>query len=99
MRLNYTLLEDIEKNRERFDILKSISKLKIPVLIIHGKEDLAVKSTSADELYANSAKENTELFIIENTGHTFGTIQPFAGTTKAFDKVLEKITSFLKSKL
>lgn len=99
MKLNYTLLEDIEKNKERFDILKSISKLKMPILIIHGKEDLAVKSVSADELYANSDKENTELYIIENTGHTFGTVQPFAGTTKAFDKVLEKITSFLKAVL
>ncbi len=58
------------------------------MLIIHGKEDLAVKSASAEELYENSGKENTELYIIENTGHTFGTVQPFAGTTKAFEKTL-----------
>src|ERR1041384_4713366 len=37
MRMNYTLVEDIEKKRDRLDIKKAVSNLKKPLLIIHGK--------------------------------------------------------------
>ena len=96
MKLNYSLLEDIEQNKDRLNIISAISEIKMPVLIIHGKEDLAVKSSSANELYSNSNKENSELYLIENTGHTFGVVHPFKGSTKAFDNVLEKTLSFFK---
>jgi dipeptidyl aminopeptidase/acylaminoacyl peptidase len=99
MRMNKTFLDDIERNTERLNIARAIGRLKIPVLIIHGKEDLAVKYTDALELYENSNKELTELFLIENTGHTFGTEHPFKGTTKAFDDAIGKAVEFLKKKL
>jgi uncharacterized protein len=95
MRLNSTLLEDIEMNRDRFNISKSVSKIKIPFLIIHGREDQSVKFTEAGEIYKHSNKETTEIFPVEHTGHTFGVVHPFSGTTKAFEAVIEKIISFL----
>jgi pimeloyl-ACP methyl ester carboxylesterase len=97
--MNKTFLDDIEQNSERLNITNAISSLKIPALIIHGREDLAVKYTDALELYENSDKELTELYIIENTGHTFGTEHPFKGTTKAFEEVIEKTTEFLSKNL
>ena len=42
MRMNYTLIEDLEKNYDRLNITKAMSKIHIPALFIHGKEDLAV---------------------------------------------------------
>jgi len=95
MRLNSTLLEDIEINRDRFDILKSVSEVNIPFLIIHGKEDQSVKYTEAEEIYKHSKKETTEIFPVEHTGHTFGVVHPFTGTTRAFEAVIDKIISFL----
>jgi len=99
MRMNKTFLDDIEQNGGRLNITKSMEKLKIPALIIHGKEDLAVKYTDAVELYENSNKALTELYIIENTGHTFGIEHPFKGTTKAFEKVIGKSVEFLDKNL
>ncbi|HEY3251765.1 MAG TPA: alpha/beta fold hydrolase [Ignavibacteria bacterium] len=99
MRMNVSMLEDIEKNRDRLDIVSAISRLKIPVLLVHGREDLAVKHTEAEELYNNSDKKLTELFLVENTGHTFGVVHPFEGTTKPFETVIEKIKRFLKAHL
>ncbi len=99
MRMNYSLIEDTIINKERLDIQKAISKINIPLLIIHGKEDLAVKYTSAQDLFENSNKSNTEINIIDNTGHTFGVVHPFRGTTKAFEKVIEKTVNFLSEKL
>jgi uncharacterized protein len=99
MRMNKTFLNDIESNTERFDITGAISRLSIPALIIHGKQDLAVKHTDAEKLYESSNKHITELYMIENTGHTFGVEHPFKGTTKAFDKAIEKTITFLNKKL
>jgi dipeptidyl aminopeptidase/acylaminoacyl peptidase len=99
MRLNSTLLDDLEQNKSRLDIISAVKKLRIPYLIIHGKEDLSVRFSEAEDLYKNSNKKSTELFEIENTGHTFGTAHPFKGTTKAFETVIDKIIYFLNKNL
>lgn len=97
MRLNATLLKDIETNIETLNILSAASKLTIPALFIHGKEDLAVRFKESEEIYEKSNKNISELILIENTGHTFGVTHPFGGTTPAFERVIEKIKSFLES--
>jgi uncharacterized protein len=99
MKMNKSFLDDIEQNSERLDIQKAMTRLKIPALIIHGKEDLAVKYTDALKLYESSNKNNTELYIVENTGHTFGVEHPFKGTTKTFDEAIDKAIIFLKKNL
>lgn len=95
MRLNYTLIEDLIKNKERLDIQKAISEITVPVMIIHGAQDITVDYSNAEDLYSRSDKEKTKLFLIENTGHTFGAVQPFEGTTKALEVVLTLIEDFL----
>jgi uncharacterized protein len=99
MRMNVSFLDDIESNTEKLDIKKAVSKLNIPYLIIHGKEDLAVKVSDAEALYSSADKNRTELVIIDGTGHTFGVEHPFKGTTRAFDEVIKNSISFLKDRL
>ena len=91
MRLNSVLLDDMEKNAERLNILKAAAKLNIPFLIIQGAEDMAVSKSEAELIYSVADKSKSELFIIEHTGHTFGVQHPFAGTTPAFETVLQRI--------
>lgn len=99
MRMNTAILDDLENNTEKLDIVKAMSKINIPKLIIHGVEDVSVKCSEAETLYQNSNKNNTELLLIENTGHTFGVVHPFAGTTEAFETVIKKTKEFLKEYL
>jgi dienelactone hydrolase len=99
MRINSTLLDDLESNKSKLDIISAVRKLNIPYLIIHGKEDISVRFDEAEELYKNSNKNLTELYEVKNTGHTFGTAHPFKGTTKAFESVIEKIIEFFSRKL
>ncbi len=99
MRLNASLLEDLEKNKDSLDIISAASRLNIPSLFIHGKEDLAVKYSEAEEIFGGTNKNNKELFLVENTGHTFGVVHPFAGTTNAFETVIEKVLGFLGKNL
>lgn len=94
MRMNYDLIEDIEKNKERLDIQKAIAEINIPALIIHGTQDITVDYSNAEDLYSRSNKELTELVLIENTGHTFGAVQPYAGTTKALEEAITLVLDF-----
>jgi esterase/lipase len=100
MRMNYTLIEDLEKNRERLSIVNAMKRIKVPALIIHGKEDLAVDYSDAEVLFEAGSKkflsDSTTLKLYEKTGHTFGAVHPFAGTTKALENVIRDIVSFIK---
>ncbi|MEO8513425.1 MAG: alpha/beta fold hydrolase [Ignavibacteria bacterium] len=99
MRMNIGLLNDIEENSEKLNILNAASRLNKPFMIIHGGEDLAVKHTDAESIFASSEPKLTELRIIANTGHTFGVEHPFKGTTKAFDEVIKLTTAFFETNL
>jgi len=95
MRLNHVFLDDIEKNSDKlFNIISALSKMTKPYLIVHGDQDLAVPLKEAEMIYSWSNKASTELFKISGTGHTFDIKHPFEGSTKAFDKVLEKTNYF-----
>lgn len=100
MRLNISLLNDLEANiNDRLNISKAAANLKVPLLIAHGKEDLAVKYHEAEKIFELSDKSKTELYLIENTGHTFGCVHPFDGTNEKFDKLLSKTESFFRANL
>lgn len=100
MRLNITLLEDIEKNGSTtLNIKKAVEELKKPLLIIHGKQDLAVPMKEAMSIYDWSDKKNTKLIVLENTGHTFGAVHPFEGTNKTLDTLIETTEHFFRNHL
>ena len=98
MRMNYGLIEDLEKNLSRLDIRKAASSLDIPVLFVHGMQDITVDYSNAEDLYSRSNKNNTRLQLIENTGHTFGAVHPYQGTTPALEEVIECLTGFFREK-
>lgn len=74
MPLNYQIVEDFQKNRERLNIEKAVKNLKIPFLIIHGTNDESVSFTQANEI--KSWNPSAKLLVINNGSHTFGSIHP-----------------------
>lgn len=100
MRLNVSLLEDIEKNKTDFlNIEKAANNLNKPLLIIHGVQDLSVKIEEGEQIYNWSNKELTEFYKIKATGHTFDIVHPFAGSNHKFDSVLDKTLNFFNKHL
>ncbi|MGE5401716.1 MAG: alpha/beta hydrolase family protein [Ignavibacteriales bacterium] len=100
MRLNVTLLEDIEQNSDgALNIRKAIKDLRRPLLIAHGDQDLAVPIREGEELYAWSDKNLTEFFKLYSTGHTFDISHPFAGSNEKFERLLEKTNEFIKKNI
>ena len=100
MKLNVSLLEDIEQNiNDRLNIEKAVRELNKPLLIAHGEQDLAVSFDEGKKLFEWADKRLTEFYPIENTGHTFDIQHPFKGSNNKFDALLNKTTEFFKRNL
>lgn len=100
MRLNLSLLTDIEKNSAGLlNIRKAVSTLNKPLMIAHGEQDLSVKIKESELLYEWSDKNLTTFYRIKSAGHTFGIVHPFEGTNPNFEDLLNKTINFFKSNL
>jgi pimeloyl-ACP methyl ester carboxylesterase len=79
MPLKATLLDDLEKNATRLDILAKAATITQPWLIIHGDEDKTVPLSHAKQLKA--AQPHAELLVIKTGDHTFNATHPYAKST------------------
>jgi len=75
--LKKTLLEDLDKNPGRLDIIANAKQVKQPWLIVHGDADPTVPLSGAEELKAAGA--GAEMVVIAGADHTFGSSQPYPG--------------------
>ena len=79
---------DVQMNRERLDILRAAGSLTIPWLIVHGEDDETVPAEEGRALF-EAGGEETELLLVEGTGHTFGAAHPYAGATPELRAAVE----------
>ena len=96
------LLDDMEANGSgTLDILGAASRLRAPWLIVHGTADESVSTDDAGALSAasRSGGGNSELLLVDGTGHTFGVRHPWAGSTPEFDRVLARTVEFFSAAL
>ncbi|MGJ8683218.1 MAG: alpha/beta hydrolase family protein [Nonlabens sp.] len=71
----FQFFEDFEKNKEMLTIKNSVENLKIPHLIVHGKNDIVVSFNEALQLHQWNPR--AELQSIHNANHTFGASHPW----------------------
>ncbi|KAA3597861.1 MAG: alpha/beta hydrolase [Calditrichaeota bacterium] len=89
--------EDALEIQKNGDVKETLRKLEIPVRLIHGENDLAVKLEKGKELAANLPKNKSDFKIIKNAGHTFESGHPFKGTSKELTQAIKLTTEFFKS--
>jgi uncharacterized protein len=99
MRLDITLLEDLEQNGAMLDIGAAARTLDRPLLIVHGEQDLSVKIEDGEALAAQGAAGLTEFIRIPRTNHTFGAVHPFAGTNPVLEEAIERTITFFRHRL
>ncbi len=80
-RIDVSVLEDLETNRERLDIVAAARRLAAPWLIVHGSGDMTV--SIEDGWALEQAGRKAERLEIEHAGHTFEARHPFSGPTPA----------------
>jgi uncharacterized protein len=95
----YQFYEDFKKDPHRFDVERSMEMAKAHVLIIHGTDDESVNVKNAEHLHI--LNPNSELFLIENANHTFGSKEPWEENDlpKDLNRVTEKCIEFIKQKM
>ncbi len=97
LKMNSSYLEDFQKNKDEFDLIKTASEINIPMLVVHGSEDLTVKIEEARKISAAYSERNNEwlmMKVIRKTGHTFGINHPFDKPTAALDEAIKTTTEF-----
>ncbi|MBC7862918.1 MAG: hypothetical protein IAF38_08075 [Bacteroidia bacterium] len=93
--LYFQFYEDFTKNINRLDLVPVSKKIKIPVLIFHGKKDDSVLWQEAVELNKNIP--GSELYMMEEADHTFGGKHPWTENRLPLDtqEIIAKSISFL----
>lgn len=84
MRINKSFWDDLNKNKKRFDIVKSVEKLENPTLFIHGAEDETIPPSSSHELYDACSSYVKRVEVIDDASHTYGITHPMKKETDAY---------------
>ncbi len=97
LKMGIGLLQDVERNLDRFDLAGTVSRMQIPALMIHGEQDATITIEEAQGLYAVSNHALMTMETIPNTDHTFGIRHPFDGTTPQFERMVALLLPWLKA--
>lgn len=96
MPVKATLLDDLEHNSKRLNILLSAAEIKQPWLIIHGDADPTVNTSHALEL--NRKQPKSDLVVAPGANHTFNSGHPYleADLPASLTQVCEVSVGFLR---
>lgn len=75
MPLNVELLEDVNKNHQKLNILHAAEKLSKPWLIVHGNDDINVNIETGKNFKNNNP--SAEFIEIDGANHVFGASHPY----------------------
>ncbi|PSQ89051.1 MAG: alpha/beta hydrolase [Bacteroidetes bacterium QH_2_63_10] len=97
MRLNKVLYDDTMAHRDELDVPGAASRIDVPWLVVHARDDEAVDFEAAETLAG--ANDSAELFEAEG-GHTFGGAHPFDGTVpESLETVWTRTIDFFRTHL
>ncbi|MBL0175221.1 MAG: alpha/beta fold hydrolase [Ignavibacteria bacterium] len=99
MPLGVELLEDYERNASRLDICAAASRLAVPLLVVHGEQDMSVPLEEAFAIHLAADRSLASLSVIPNTDHVFGASHPFAGMPDPLARVLAGTEAWLRLSL
>ncbi|WP_074493515.1 alpha/beta hydrolase family protein [Mucilaginibacter polytrichastri] len=97
MPVKATLLDDLDKNAARLNILAQAASVKQPWLITHGTADNTVAISHAHDL--KRMQPHAELLILPNADHAFNAYHPYFKDTlpTALHELCKKSVTFLKA--
>jgi uncharacterized protein len=95
MRLSTALLDDVESNREAFDVGRAVEQLDVPMLVIHGERDETVPVAESRSI-ASRARD-ASLMIIASATHTLNAIHPLVHVTSALSLAGEVSAHFVNA--
>jgi alpha-beta hydrolase superfamily lysophospholipase len=93
MRMSTSILDDYDANRTRLDILAAATRIRVPLLALHGGNDESVPVGEAT-LIADRAADASKI-IIASASHTYNTIHPLVNVPFALTMATELAAHFI----
>jgi dienelactone hydrolase len=93
------VLDDIEQNADLLDIEAAATRISVPWLMVHGRNDESVPFSEAEALKAASLQPKTRLLPIQDGGHTFGATHPWRSATPQLETVFNSTLEWLATHL
>lgn len=97
MPLDFEILDDMERNRERFDILGRISGAAFPIALIQGTEDGERGIRGSMKLVETNPA--IQWIRIPEGNHTFGSVHPYRGETKPLNEAIRETIQTIRGML
>lgn len=93
----FQFYQNFKDNSVRLNIKRAVENLTIPHLIIHGQADETVKLQEAQNIHSWNPK--SELYIVKNANHTFGSKHPWDSQTlpQELNDATQKTIAFIKA--
>jgi dienelactone hydrolase len=88
LELDYAYYEDIDANRDAFDVRRAAAALEIPHLMVHGERDAAVTLREARTLLESPGPHAPRLEIVRGAGHTYNVAHPMRRPTSALERAV-----------
>jgi dipeptidyl aminopeptidase/acylaminoacyl peptidase len=99
LRIGTDLLDDLEENSGRLNILDAVRRMEKPLLIVHGSADIPVKLSEAQEIFDASEKNLTEFVILKDTGHMYGARHPYRKESVEMTRVIDLTAAWFQKNL
>lgn len=93
MPLDVVILEDMENQKERYNILERMKTASFPVVLIQGSQDGAHLRQGSEQL--TELRPDINWVQVPEGNHTFNTVHPFAGTTPQLELAIAASTDFI----
>jgi pimeloyl-ACP methyl ester carboxylesterase len=95
MPIRAVFYEDLEKNKEKYDIASRLAGLTTPVLLVQGDHDFNRLKAGFEKM--REAAPQQRFVTIEGGTHTFGAVHPFGSTTLQLEQALQVTLEFLST--
>lgn len=95
LELGTQILDDLERQAERYDLYARARELRCPALLCHGDRDLSIRAEEARTIFAALPAGNSRFVEIERTGHTFGVRHPLERIPEAYLTLVRETLDFL----
>jgi dipeptidyl aminopeptidase/acylaminoacyl peptidase len=93
------VLDEVERDPERFDVLAAVRALSAPLLVVHGARDRAVGVRCAHALARASTHPRTRLLVLDDAGHSFGAREPLRDVPQRLATLFDATLDFLDAEL
>ena len=91
------IIEDLERQEERYNILERMKNASFPVVLIQGSQDGAHLRQGSEQL--TKLRPDINWVQIPGGNHTFGTVHPFEGSTPQLEQAITATTDFINRTL